>query len=90
MQESADYQDELDALKKESEIPMEDLLESLPKGMLDRITGHGKLDSDESGADVDAQEGDDDEDDDEDDDDNDSDDKDSDDKDSDDNDSVSM
>lgn len=34
---------------------MEDLLESLPKGMLDRITGHGGTETD-SGTDIDAME----------------------------------
>lgn len=53
--QESDYQDELDALKKESEIPMEDLLESLPKGMLDRITGHGETETD-SETDIDAEE----------------------------------
>ena len=34
---------------------MEDLLESLPKGMLDRITGHGETETD-SETDIDAEE----------------------------------
>ena len=41
------YEDELDALKKESEIPMEDLLETLPHNMLKRITGEAHSDDDD-------------------------------------------
>ena len=40
------YEDELDALKKDSEIPMEDLLETLPEKILKRITGEANSDSD--------------------------------------------
>ena len=45
MFQEEDYEDELDALKKESEIPIEDLLDTLPESMLKRITGEANSDS---------------------------------------------